>query len=49
MRIGVAREIKDGERRVAVIPDGVQVLAADGHDVVVASGAGARVGIDDSA
>lgn len=31
MRIGVAREVKDGERRVAITPEGVRALVADGH------------------
>ena len=49
MRIGVPREIKDGERRVALLPGGVRVLCDDGHAVVVERGAGAAVGFDDDA
>ena len=49
MRIGIAREIKDGERRVAATPDGVRELVADGHCVVVGRDAGARVGFADAA
>jgi alanine dehydrogenase len=49
MHIGVPREIKDGERRVAVTPDGVRVLADAGHVVVVEQGAGAAVGFVDAA
>ena len=47
MRIGVPREIKDGERRVGVVPDGVRALVADGHDVLVECAAGAAAGFDD--
>jgi alanine dehydrogenase len=48
MRIGVPREIKDGERRVGVTPDGVARLVADGHALFVAAGAGAAVGFADA-
>ncbi len=48
MRIGVPREIKDGERRVGVTPDGARTLVADGHAVHVAAGAGAAVGFADA-
>ncbi|HEY2864357.1 MAG TPA: alanine dehydrogenase [Casimicrobiaceae bacterium] len=48
MRIGVPRERKDGERRVAVTPDGVAVLTRAGHDVVVERGAGERCGFSDA-
>ncbi|HEY3566007.1 MAG TPA: hypothetical protein VGL96_13445, partial [Casimicrobiaceae bacterium] len=33
MQIGIPRETKDGERRVAIVPDGVRVLVGDGHRV----------------
>lgn len=49
MRIGLPREIKDGERRVGLLPDGVGTLVADGHAVAVERGAGAALGIDDAA
>ena len=49
MRIGVPREIKDGERRVGLLPRGARLLSADGHEVFVEQGAGAAVGIDDEA
>ena len=39
MRIGVPREIKDGERRVGLTPDGVRALVADGHAVSWSAGA----------
>jgi len=47
MRVGVPREIKDGERRVGLEPDGVRALVDDGHEAVVQRGAGAAVAFDD--
>ncbi|MFP3903040.1 MAG: alanine dehydrogenase [Armatimonadota bacterium] len=47
MIIGVPREIKDGENRVAVTPAGVHTLVGDGHDVLVQTGAGEGSGIGD--
>ena len=47
MIIGVPKEIKDNENRVAAIPAGVQALVARGHKVVVQKGAGAGSGISD--
>jgi len=41
LRIGVAREIKPDEYRVALTPAGALELIRRGHDVVVESGAGA--------
>lgn len=49
MRIGVPRERKDGERRVAVTPDGARKLVAAGHELVVERGAGESVGFSDAA
>jgi alanine dehydrogenase len=40
MQIGVVREIKQAERRVALTPAGARELVALGHDVLVESGAG---------
>jgi alanine dehydrogenase len=40
VRIGVPREIKPQERRVALTPDAVADLTASGHDVMVEAGAG---------
>ncbi len=48
MRIGIPRETKDGERRVAIVPDGARTLAQAGHDVVVECGAGAASGFADA-
>jgi alanine dehydrogenase len=41
MIIGVPREIKDGEERVAMSPAGVRAFREHGHRVVVQAGAGA--------
>jgi len=40
MRLGVPKETSAGERRVALVPDGVRKLAETGVDVVVERGAG---------
>jgi alanine dehydrogenase len=40
MKIGVAKEIKSDEYRVAVTTAGVRELVSHGHDVVIESGAG---------
>lgn len=47
MIIGVPREIKDGENRVAMTPAGVHALRRHDHHVVVESGAGVESGITD--
>jgi alanine dehydrogenase len=49
MRIGVPREVKEDESRVAVTPSGVSGLVAHGHQVRVESGAGAGSRISDEA
>ncbi len=41
MVIGVPKEIKDGEERVAATPAGVRALCEHGHTVLVQTGAGA--------
>jgi alanine dehydrogenase len=41
MRVGVAREIKPQEYRVALTPAGARELAQHGHEVLVETGAGA--------
>ena len=40
MRVVVPREIKDGEKRVALVPDVINKLTRLGLDVVIESGAG---------
>ena len=41
MRVGVAKEIKPQEYRVALTPAGARELVQDGHEVLVEQGAGA--------
>jgi len=48
MRIGVPREVKDHEDRVALTPAGVQELVRHGHDVVVEADAGAGSALPDT-
>ncbi|BDZ44175.1 alanine dehydrogenase [Naasia aerilata] len=47
MRIGVPREIKNNEFRVAITPSGVHDLAAAGHEVILEGGAGVGSSIPD--
>lgn len=49
MKIGVPKEIKDNEFRVAVVPAGARELIAAGHRVLVQQGAGAGAGFADAA
>src|SRR6185312_2632819 len=47
MIVGVPREIKPDEYRVAMVPAGVEELTRAGHRVLIQSGAGAGSGIPD--
>ena len=47
MIIGVPKEIKKDEYRVGLLPVGVQLLAQDGHTVLVEKDAGSASGFDD--
>ena len=49
MRIGIARERRPQERRVAASPDTVKRLVGMGHEVVVESGAGSGAAFPDDA
>ena len=49
MKIGVPREIADGERRVSLIPDTVGRLVKEGMEVFVEKGAGQEALISDQA
>ncbi|MDQ0029897.1 Re/Si-specific NAD(P)(+) transhydrogenase subunit alpha [Arthrobacter bambusae] len=49
MKLGIARERLDGERRVAATPETVTQLAGLGLEVVVESGAGTAAGYSDEA
>ena len=48
MKVGIPREIKNREYRVAVTPAGVHRLAQAGHRVLVETGAGIGSAIDDA-
>ena len=47
MRIGVPKEIKTNENRVALVPAGAEALVAAGHQVTVERGAGEGSGFSD--
>ncbi len=47
MIVGVPKEIKPGENRVAMVPGGVDALVREGHEVVVEKGAGRGSGFED--
>src|SRR3954464_12427840 len=47
MIVGVPKEVKDNEYRVAMTPAGVMSLRHHGHEVVVEKGAGAGTHITD--
>src|SRR3954447_18632179 len=47
MRVGVPREVKDNEYRVAITPAGVKELVSFGHDVAVEKDAGVGSSITD--
>ena len=49
MIVGVPREIKADEGRVALVPSGVSAFVAHGHKVLVEKGAGLGSGIPDDA
>jgi alanine dehydrogenase len=48
MRIGVPKEIKANENRVALTPAGAAALTGAGHDVLVQAGAGTGSGFPDT-
>lgn len=47
LKIGIVKEQKDGERRVACTPNGVMKLIGSGHDVYIEKGAGLGSGFLD--
>ena len=49
MNIGVPREVKNNENRVAVVPSGVETLTRAGHAVFVEAGAGLGTSLTDDA
>ena len=48
MNIGVPKEIKTNENRVALVPAGAEALVAAGHNVLVETGAGEGSGFPDA-
>lgn len=49
MKIGVPKEIKTNENRIAVVPSGAESLIAAGHQVMVETGGGLGSGFADDA
>jgi alanine dehydrogenase len=49
VKIGCPKEIKVHEYRVGLVPAGVRELVSAGHQVLIQSGAGAGIGINDDA
>src|SRR4051812_17094823 len=47
MKIGVPKEIKTNENRIALVPAGAEQLVASGHSVLVELGAGLGSGFSD--
>ena len=48
MRVAVPREIRDGEKRVALVPDVINKLTRLGYEVVIESGAGVHAQATDA-
>ena len=48
MIIGVPKEIKNNEYRVAIVPSAALELTRRGHTVLLETGAGARAGFPDA-
>jgi len=48
MIVGIPKELKNNEYRVALVPAGAEVLVEDGHTVLVEEGAGLGTQIEDS-
>jgi alanine dehydrogenase len=49
MLVGVPKEIKDDEYRVALVPSAVRELTLNGHQVILQAGAGVGAGLADAA
>jgi alanine dehydrogenase len=49
MLVGVPKEVKTHEYRVGLVPGSVRELVHHGHEVIVESGAGAGINLDDEA
>jgi alanine dehydrogenase len=48
VKVGIPREVKDNEFRVAITPSGVHELVTQGHDVVIERGAGVGSSLPDA-
>ena len=48
MKIGIPKEIKTNENRVALVPSGAEALVAAGHTVLIEKGAGLGSGFSDA-
>jgi alanine dehydrogenase len=48
MKIGIPKEIKTNENRIALVPAGAEELVASGHSVIVETGAGLGSGFSDA-
>ena len=48
MKIGVPKEIKNNEYRVALTPSSVKTLSDQSHDIYIQSGAGDAIGFTDN-
>ena len=48
MKVGVPKEVKNHEYRVAITPIGVHELVAHGHEVFIERGAGVGSSIEDA-
>ena len=48
MRIGIPKEIKNNENRVAITPAGVLTFINAGHEVMIESSAGVGSGFSDA-
>ena len=47
MKVGILKEIKVLEKRGCMVPSGVAIMIANGHQVVVETAAGAGAGFPD--
>jgi len=48
VKVGIPREVAEGERRVGLVPETVGRLVKDGFEVIVESGAGRGYNLDDA-
>ena len=48
MKIGIPKEIKTNENRIALVPAGAEALVTAGHTVIVEAGAGLGSGFSDA-